>query len=197
MKRMLLLMPMAGLLAVVGTRAWAEEPKPVDQKQADRYTLPEGGVDELLKFIGELSQVRPDTPKEDIEHRSKFRPALRQAAEKILELEKDQTSMACRVAKFILLTNRVHAIAQGGPEQRKKTVADVKAYLAEQVRQGQAQRAANLAKLAATTLQQTGEYELAAEGPTSVLPKSSPTAKMRRCRAWQARWRPPPGGSWK
>jgi hypothetical protein len=137
--------------------------QPAATPQTDRYTVPQGGVPELLKFIEDLSQYRPDSPRADSEHRSKFRPALQQAAEKIIRLEKDPKSDGCQVARFILLANRVRWFARAVPSEQRQVIADVKAYLAEQLKQGQAREAAELARSAAEALQCTSQWDQAAE----------------------------------
>jgi len=119
--------------------------------------LPDGGVAELLRFIQELSEFKPSAIQEDIEHRSKFRPALQKAAEKILKLDKDPASEARQAAAFVLLANRVSWIAQAAPQEQRRTIADVQAYLAEKAEKGQAGPAADLAMSLAQTLERMGE----------------------------------------
>jgi hypothetical protein len=128
----------------------------------DRYVVPDGGVDELVKFIQTLSEYKPDTPEEDIPYRANFRRAIAEAAEKILKLDKDLNSEACRAARSVLLTNGVYFLAEGDPQQQQKTLADVMAYLQEQVNHGQAEAGASLAKAVGEKLEQMGEYEQAA-----------------------------------
>lgn len=127
------------------------------------YAVPEGGVDQLVKFIQTLSEYKPKTRGDDIAYRAYFRRAIAEAAEKILKLDKDPNSEACQAARFVLLANRVYALAQGDPQQQKKTLADVKAYLEEQVKKGQGEAGASLAISLGQTLEQMGEYQRAAE----------------------------------
>jgi hypothetical protein len=131
------------------------------------YAVPEGGVDELVRFIQTLSQYKPKTPEEDIPYRMYFRQAIGQAAEELLNLDNDPDSEARQVARFVLLTNRAYAIAQADPRGRQQIIADVKAYLTEQGGKGEGLRAASLAKSLGETLEQMGEYRLAAETLTN------------------------------
>jgi hypothetical protein len=127
------------------------------------YTVPEGGVDQLVTFIQRLSEYKPKTPEDDLPYRVYFRRAIGEAAQKILKLEKDPNSEACQVARIVLLANRVYAFAQGDPQQQKKTLADLRAYLEEQVNKGQGEVGAGLATLLGQTLEQMGEYQRAAD----------------------------------
>ena len=159
------LMPVAVvlLLSLVTTTGRASEAEPNTKTLSERYVVPEGDVGALVEFIRRLSEYRPTTVEEDVEHRCKFQPALKQAAEKIVGLESDQTSPAYEAAEFILLTGRVRSLAQAVREEQDKTLADVKAYVVQRIEKGQGNVAAKLAELAAKTCQATGQYELAAE----------------------------------
>jgi hypothetical protein len=120
-------------------------------------------VAELVEFIDSLSQFRPSTVEQDIEHRTKSRESLKQAAERIIHLESDPASEASRAAELILLSARVSSIAQADPQQQRKTVADLKAYLKERIEKGQPSAAAGLAASMAEIVQRTGQYAFAAE----------------------------------
>ena len=117
----------------------------------------------VVKFVQRLAQYRPEEPADVVEHRSKFRPALQQAAEQILQLEQDRGSEAYEAARFIVLGNRVHWFARVVPEEQRRIVADVRAYLEEKLKQGKTQNAAGLAAAAAKVIQQTGQWDWAAE----------------------------------
>jgi hypothetical protein len=143
--------------------AGAGEPKSERSERVDRYAVPQGDVAELVKFVSELAAFRPTTPEEDAEHRAKFRPVLQQAADSILRLDKAPASEACQIARFVLLANRVHWLAQTSPAEQRKTIADVETYLAEKLKEGQAcAEVAEMAYLAAQTLQNSGRWDLAA-----------------------------------
>ena len=141
---------------------WAQATVPGEPPRVS-YTVPEGGVAELVKFVQTLSEYQPKTPEEDVPYRVSFRSAIAQAAEKILKLENDPNSEACQVARFVLLANRAYAIAQADHRGRQQTIADVRAYLKEQAGKGEGLPAASLAKSLGQTLEQMGEYRLAAE----------------------------------
>jgi hypothetical protein len=153
----------AGLMVVVGVKSWANGAEAGDEGQADRYVVPDGDVAELAEFIEQLTRYRPTTPKEDLMYRAKCRPALQQAAERIIRLEGDPSSDACQAARFVLLTNRLRAFAQAAPQEQRKLVADVKNYVTEKAKAGQAGVAANLATFAGQCIERTGQYQLAAD----------------------------------
>lgn len=127
--------------------AAALEPKAgVEASLLARYAVPPGGVPELLAFLQRVADIRPASPEEDLVHRRALRPALQQAAEAILRQDKDSVSKARGVAKRILLSNRVDAIARQTPEEKGRTLADVTAFLEERMAAGQAADAAALAE---------------------------------------------------
>ena len=163
MRRARWFMLVAGVLVGVAAGAWAGDAKDTGENIAGRYTVPQGGVAELARFIQGLSRFRPGTVQEDLEHRAKFRPALQQAAERIVKLEKDKKSEAYRAAEFTLLANRVRWIAQALPQAQRKTLDDVKTYLAGHLETDQAEAAAGLAMTAAEAIQNAGQPDLAAE----------------------------------
>ncbi len=127
------------------------------------YAVPEGDAAELLKFVGGLLRIDPDTPEEDATHRAKFRPALQEAAQRIMPLEKEPGSEAYRVARFVLLSNRVHWVAQATADEQRKVVADVEDYVRENLEDGHPSQAAKLAKVTAEALSLAGRWDLAAD----------------------------------
>ncbi len=154
---------LAFLSSFVAITGWASEDEKNTKTTSERYVVPEGDSSVLVEFIQRLSQYQPTTNEDDAEHRSKVQPAMKQAAERILALESDQTSTAYAVAKFILLVGRVRSLAQLVPREQEETLADVKAYVIESIEDGQGSVAANLAELAGKTCQATGQYDLAAK----------------------------------
>ncbi len=170
----------AGVLLGVAAAVWAGEAKDAGDKGSGRYAVPQGGVAELVRCIQELSQFQPGTVAEDFEHRAKFRPALQQAAERIVKLEKDKKSEAYRAAEFVLLANRVRWIAQALPQEQRKTLADVKGYLADHLETDLAESAADLAMTAAQAVQNSGQLESAADAfkaCAALLEKSQVTSR--------------------
>ena len=117
------------LLLFATTTVSASEAEPSTKAHSERYVVPEGDVAELLEFIQRLSVYQPTTAEEDVEHRSKLQPALKQAAEKIITLESDQTSTVYEAAKFVLLAGRVRSLAQAVRKEREKTLVEVKAFV--------------------------------------------------------------------
>ena len=142
---------------------WSDSPAAAAEQGSDRYAVPEGGVAELVQFIQQRFEYRPSTPEDDIEYRRKCRSALAQAAEKVLKIEKDPKSEANQAARFVLLANRVYALAQADPQGRTQTIAEVKAFLHEQISAGQGAVGVTLAKLLCEKLELMGEWAQAAE----------------------------------
>ncbi len=127
------------------------------------YVVPRGNVSELAGYVKRLLKYRPRQPAQVVEYRGKFHLALQAAAERILELEKDQGSEAYRSARFLVLSNRVYWFARAVPSEQRRIIAAVKDYLDEKLDQGSAQEAVDLAERAAKTVQQTGQWDWAAE----------------------------------
>lgn len=122
-----------GCLAAADLRA--DEPaKPAAEKPAavaDRYALPtEGGVEALVQFIDGLQKFQPENAKDFFEHREKAPKSLKAAAEQIIALEKDKTSAAYKRASGILLQVTAQTLGQQTPDEQKKTLVQLKDYLA-------------------------------------------------------------------
>ncbi len=114
----------------------------VVQRSVDRetrYVVPAGDVKALTKYIQGLSGYQPVDPVDVGEHRKKFRRALEEAAQRILELEKDRESEAYEAARYIVLANRVYWFAGFVSPQQRQIVTDVKDYLDDQLKKGNAQ----------------------------------------------------------
>ncbi len=159
------------LLVSVSLRAGEEETekqpadKPAAEKPADRYALPDGGVEVLLKYIDELRTFQPNTTEEYFAHREKAPAAIRAAAEKILSIEKDKSSEAYKKATVFVLQARLQTLADETPEQQKSFLEAVKTLISAARELGR-----NELSLAFTTAQQlerAGNTELAAEAYTT------------------------------
>lgn len=146
-----------GVLSIGGVASWAADQGTVAETP---YAVPAGGVPELLAFIQRVAQVRPATAAEDLPYRAQSRPALRQAAEKILKLEKNPKSEAHQAAQFLLTVERIRSLAQGDPEQQRQTIADVQQHVTKLAQAGQVRVAAEVALLLGRTLLQAGEWQL-------------------------------------
>jgi hypothetical protein len=129
----------------------------------DRYVVPDGGLPELIAFIQRVSQYRPTSVQADIQHRSQAPRALRQAAEKILQLDKESNSDACQAARFLVILDRVRSLPQGDPDQQQQTVADASKYVSELVAAGQKRVAADVAIVLGQTLLCAGEWRQAVD----------------------------------
>lgn len=95
----------------------------------DRYAVPDGGVDELVKFIETLEAFQPATARDDFAHRQKAPTALRAAAEKILELEKDKETEASRKASGVLLRLSARRIGQMEADEQREILGKLTDYL--------------------------------------------------------------------
>ncbi|NLS95676.1 MAG: hypothetical protein GXX96_26375 [Planctomycetaceae bacterium] len=129
----------------------------------EQYVVPNGNVTELVAFIQRVSTYHPTTVEEDIRHRTESRPALKLAAERILTLEEDKTSMDYEAARFVLLIDRIRSLACLARQDQETTLADVRSYVAQRIEMGQDNVALQVAKLTGMTCRATGQYDLAAD----------------------------------
>jgi thiol-disulfide isomerase/thioredoxin len=141
------------------TPAAGQDAKPEPAK--DRYAVPEGGVPELLAFVEGLQTFQPSDVNEYMEHRSKAPAALQAAAEKILQLEKDEKSAAYQKAKSVLLQDTVRRIGEMKPEEQQAAVDQVSARLAAAGKE-LTREDVNLAMSAARGLEYSGSRDAAA-----------------------------------
>ncbi len=128
--------------------------------EEDRYTLPAGDANALAKFLDQLQTFRPSHTAEIIEYREKAPVALKAAAEKLLELDKDQKSPANQKARGCLLQLRVMTIERASPDEQRQLLDESRAYLAGKE---PAREDAGLAMLIASGLEQAGAEKLATE----------------------------------
>ncbi|MCY2993599.1 MAG: TlpA disulfide reductase family protein [Planctomycetota bacterium] len=128
--------------------------------EEDRYTLPVGDANALAKFLDQLQMFRPSHTAEIVEYREKAPVALRAAAEKILELDKDQKSPANQQARGCLLQLRVMTIERASPDEQRQLLDEARAYLAGKE---SAREDVGLAMLVANGLEQAGAEKLATE----------------------------------
>jgi hypothetical protein len=122
-----------------------------------RYAVPQGDVAVLKKWVERLVKFRPVEAADVIEHERRFRPALNEAAERIVRLEKDHDSEAYQAARYILLGNRVYWLARALPAEQRRVIADVKEYLKEQIKAGNTNAAISLGETSTRTLQRMGQ----------------------------------------
>jgi thiol-disulfide isomerase/thioredoxin len=157
---------LVGWLALAGAALAADdEKKETDQKPAtdavDRYAVPDGDVSELVKFMTDLAKMRPTSREEFMEMRAKQPAALRKAAEKILALEKDETSAAHQAAKKQLLQLDIQSLAGASPEAAGEIFKRVTAML--DATQELSRNELSIAFSTASTLERSGKRELALE----------------------------------
>jgi thiol-disulfide isomerase/thioredoxin len=156
------------LPVMVRSSGVAQEPaNPAPQAQArpeataDRYKVPEGGVEELLKFLTSLQprNFNPTTADEILEYRRLAPPAMRAAAEKILELEKDARSPAARAARSTLFSFKVAKLPESSHEQQAELFDELHEYLISLEEMSRDEL--SLAFTTASILEQTGNAPLA------------------------------------
>jgi len=152
--------------------------KPGDAKKdaeapADPFAVPEGDAAALLKFIEDLQKNRPPMPRRrpvtDEEkkafqkfllYRKKAPPAIKKAAEKIVEIEKDKSSKPYKKAKGILVEFRAMEIRGASADEQKNILKELTAHLAEKDLEPSDM---GLAMNVGMTLERSGNTDLAVE----------------------------------
>ena len=134
----------------------------VVEAPVNRYAVPSGGVEELLKFIEGLKEFRPRSDWETAQHELRAPRARTAAATRVLALERDRSSPAYQAATLILLQDRVGAIGRASPTQRQQTLADVTALLTAKTEKGLQPEDVELAISTGRALESTGNLEWAA-----------------------------------
>lgn len=99
-----------------------------DEKRSatDRYKVPkDADVDGLVKFIEGLEDFQPNSAAEQLAHRTNFPKAIKQAAEKIVELEKNKQATSLKVAKRAELTAGLRDFFRGPPNRQADFVVEL------------------------------------------------------------------------
>ncbi len=151
-----------------GNEIWTIDAKALEKLQfdeslVDRYTVPAGDVSELLKFIEDLKEFRPETPQERVEHQVKAQATLKLAAERILAQDKDRWSKACQTALRVLLEIRIADIPEADRRQQEQTVEFVKTFLKAKLERQLDSLDVDLAMSAARALGNSRNPQLAAK----------------------------------
>lgn len=104
--------------------------KPADAPE-DRYKVPEtDDAAELIKFIDGLKTFRARTAEEFYAHREKSPAAIKAAAERILELKKDDAeSEEYKKASLYLVESKVDSVGDATPIQQRELVDELLALL--------------------------------------------------------------------
>ncbi len=97
-----------------------------------QFELPTGDdVAAYAKFLQRMAEFQPTSREELLLYRKKAPLAMRKAAEKILELDKDEKSPARRMAQRITLENRgSEVVASGSTAERKAHLDQLVAFVA-------------------------------------------------------------------
>lgn len=127
------------------------------------YVVPMEGVDELVKFIGQVQAFRPVTPFQILDHSQKAPLVLKAAATRILESESDEWSPAYQTALRVLLADRIRALSAQTVAGQRETLAFVKSFLTAKVERKLAREDIDVALSAAKKLDDIGNRPLAAE----------------------------------
>ncbi|MEQ8785396.1 MAG: TlpA disulfide reductase family protein [Pirellulaceae bacterium] len=159
--RSLVAMAFVSALVASGAVCQAQEKSKPAAKAEDRFAVPEGDVEALVKFIQEMREFLPNNAAEALEFRQKGPAAIRTAAERIVKLEKDKSSEAYQTANQLLLAFKLQDLDAMKPEQRQEFVDEVLAFV--QGQDGLTDTGASLAISAAQNLEYADSKELAAK----------------------------------
>lgn len=97
------------------------------KSDANRYTVPKtDDPDKLLAYIQKLSNFRPNTPLESLEHRKQAPKAMFLAADRILEVAKDQSSEPFRVAVALTVSRQASGFYLKSAEEQAQQYAEWK-----------------------------------------------------------------------
>jgi len=127
-------------------------------QQLTSFDVPEGGVDELGDFLIRLLRFRPTSLEQQLEFRRNGPRAIREAAERIVQLDTEKTSPAYRMATGILLQERVGAIPRASAEEQESILDEIRDHFTQH---GVGPRDIGLAMAAAQGLERGRNKELA------------------------------------
>ena len=144
------------MLAAGETLRGEDKPKAAAPAADAKFTVPDGGVPELTKFLKELKLTRPRSAQE----RDAMLTAGRTAALKILELEKDTKSETYQEALMTSLQIGAQLIAGWGKDEQKKELGRFEKFLSGRPITS---LEASLAMTTATSLERSGAVELGAD----------------------------------
>jgi hypothetical protein len=124
--------------------------------------MPDGGVDELQRYLDELKAFLPDTSPKSTQLSWQAPQSMKRAAEKIFQLEKDPSSTAYLTAIRVVLEDRVGKVGRSAPQQRGQVIDLVETYLQGNLELNRLEGAdVHLALWAARVLEKAGETDLA------------------------------------
>jgi thiol-disulfide isomerase/thioredoxin len=124
------------------------------------YKVPEGNVKQLVAFIEKVRGFEPTNVLEVFAHRKNAGEAVRGAAEKIVELEKDKESEAYKMATQLLLQVEVGSLPTATPDEQARIYQKVKQRIAKE---GATEQMFGLAYQTASGLEYGTNEELAAK----------------------------------
>jgi thiol-disulfide isomerase/thioredoxin len=124
------------------------------------YEVPDGDVEQLVAFIKKIQAFEPNNVLEVFAHRKNAGEAIRGAAEKIKELEKDEDSAAYKLATRLLLQVEVGSLPTATPDEQARIYQQVKQLIAQE---GATEEMFGLAYQTASGLEYGTNEELAAK----------------------------------
>jgi len=91
--------------------------------------MPDGGVEELHRFLDDLRAVRPDISPQSNQFSWPAPQGMKEAAEKILKESTDPLSPAAELAFRVLLEGRIGTLDRSPLPRQRETVEYVRAFL--------------------------------------------------------------------
>jgi hypothetical protein len=105
---------------------WDSAPPP----EANRLrAMPDGGVEELQRFLNDLRAVRPDISPQSTQFSWPAPLGMKEAAEKILKQAADPLSPAAQLAFCVLLEGRIGTLDRSPLARQRETVQQVQTFL--------------------------------------------------------------------
>lgn len=146
-----------------------DEAKADKDEEADRYAVPkDASAEELVAFIQKVQSVRVRSQEEYDAHRKKLVPAVREAAAKVMELEKDDPkSENYQAAQFAAIAVRLPDLLEGSEEESREILAATTELLSSKEPGDIARNDLALGSAVARYLEMGGKYDLAKQALTS------------------------------
>ncbi|MCU0980806.1 MAG: hypothetical protein MUF25_16780 [Pirellulaceae bacterium] len=139
-------------------------PSEVDRLRA----MPDGGVEELRRFLDDLRAVRPDTSPQSNRFSWPAPQGMQEAAEKILNQATDPLSPAAQLAFRVLLEDKIGTLDRSPLPRQRETVEYVRTFLRAKLEPKSLElQDVQLAWWAARALENAGQLGLAREAHES------------------------------
>ena len=130
--------------------------------------MPDGGVEELHRFLDDLRAVRPDISPQSNQFSWPAPRGMQEAAERILKQAADPLSPAAQLAFRVLLEGRIGTLDRSPLPRQRETVEYVRAFLRGKLEAKTLElQDVQLAWWAARALENAAQLELAREAHES------------------------------